>query len=96
MAHKKSGELKIKCYQRDLDFESEKEVKSHIRNNHKTYKACKNFVANQCQYAEDECSFNHIILQLDQHLCFKCNIQIFLKNRYDESCQRKTWKHYMS
>ena len=72
MAHKKSGEPKIKCYQCDIDFESEKEVKSHIRNNHKTYKPCKNFAANQCQYADDEYSFNHVILQQDQHICFKC------------------------
>lgn len=54
-----------------MDFESEKEVKSHIRNMHKTHKPCKNFQLNQCQYAQD-CSFRHIILQEGEYICYKC------------------------
>ena len=63
----------FKCDNCDIKFNNQTNFDAHIRENHLTYKPCKTFATNECEY-EGECRFRHIILQRGQHICYKCGV----------------------
>ena len=68
--HKVEKEI-IKCKHCELGFESKPEIKNHMKEAHKSYKLCRNFPHNRCEY-DTECSFRHIILEQGKHICYRC------------------------
>ena len=60
-----------KCKMCQQAFKSRRELNSHIRTNHKSFKPCRDFANNRCGY-DGECWFNHVILDENTHICFKC------------------------
>ena len=38
---------------------------------HRSYKPCRNFASNRCEY-DGDCSFYHIILEKGEHICYRC------------------------
>ena len=69
--HKQPKEGIVNCKKCEWNFGSKAEMKVHMKEAHKSYKPCKNFPLNKCEYNED-CTFDHIILQEGQHVCFRC------------------------
>ena len=60
-----------KCSQCEISLGSKGELNTHITESHMSYKPCKNYAVNRCEYNED-CRFYHIILPPGQHICYKC------------------------
>ena len=60
-----------KCKTCEQAFHSKRELRSHITTHHKTFKPCREFANNRCGYDAD-CWYNHIILDENSHICFKC------------------------
>ena len=60
-----------KCYLCNKTFNSKRELSNHIKVEHKTYQPCRNFPNNSCAY-QDDCRFNHVVLEEGTHICFKC------------------------
>ena len=60
-----------KCYLCNKTLKSKRELSNHIKVEHKTYQPCRNFVNNSCTY-NDDCRFNHVILEEGTQICFKC------------------------
>ena len=50
---------------------NKEELNYHIIENHKSYKPCRNFATNNCEYKE--CRFNHVVLKQGEQVCYKCN-----------------------
>ena len=73
LTHKKNEEPKTRCIQCDMEFKSKKELVNHMKETHKTYKPCKNFKLNKCEYNQ-ECLFPHIVLPEGHHICYKCGL----------------------
>ena len=71
MAHKKENNNQTKCSKCELSFSSKEELELHLKD-HQSYKPCRNFGSNNCEFNEDECSFRHIILEQNQQICYKC------------------------
>ena len=73
-------------------------VTSHQSNpkplDHISYKPCRNFATNSCEYSEEECRYYHIIIKKGEYLCYKCgdkfNKQSILlnhiKNLHNDPC----------
>ena len=70
--HTKNNHATFKCNMCDLNFRNQREVNTHNKNIHrKSYKPCRNFPTNNCEY-DSECHFDHIILNQGEHVCYKC------------------------
>ena len=87
----KSQYICRKCQQ---ILNSNNELNRHIINEHRSYKPCRNFATNSCEY--EECRFNHDILTQGQSICYKCGDKFakksvllnHLKNDHNEPCLR--------
>ena len=54
-----------------IQFPSKNVLKNHVTAEHKTFKPCNKFASNNCEY-DDECRYQHIILEGTQEICFTC------------------------
>ena len=68
--HKRTEVSILKCNQCQNNFGSDTELKKHLNNDHTSYKPCIRFAADKCNTVE--CRFNHIKLQQNQEICYKC------------------------
>ena len=66
-----SGKI-LKCYTCREEFSDRDVLRHHIREVHGTYKPCRKFQNDRCDNDEDECDFNHIVLEQGKHICYKC------------------------
>ena len=104
MAHKKSdydiksnatNKSEYSCRNCLNAFNNNNELNQHIITEHKSYKPCRTFSTNSCQYLE-ECRFYHIILKQGESICYKCGDRFskksillsHLKNDHNEPCLR--------
>jgi len=60
-----------KCNQCDMKFNTKKDLRKHIGENHKTFQPCRSFPNGNCEF-DGDCRFNHVILGANEHICFKC------------------------
>ena len=71
-ANKQANQATFKCTPCQLDFRNQREMNIHNRNIHrKSFKPCRNFPSNNCEYDSD-CNFYHVILEQGEHICYKC------------------------
>ena len=68
--HENMGNRTHECRSCESTFSNKTELDSHIIDQHKSYKPCKNFATNACEY--DRCRFEHIILKEKERICYKC------------------------
>ena len=54
-----------------MQFPSKDYLKNHVTSEHKTFKSCNKFASNTCEY-DDECRYQHIILEGTKEVCFTC------------------------
>ena len=67
MIHKK-----FECNLCNTLFKTRKGLNIHSKEIHnKKFKLCRNFPSKNCEY-DSECTFQHIILNQGEHICFKC------------------------
>ena len=59
------------CYVCDNTFTTKPELNSHIKTKHRNYKPCRNFASGTCGFDTD-CIYNHIILDENAQICYKC------------------------
>ena len=52
-------------------FPSRNQLSLHTKEKHKTYKPCIKFPLNKCEFG-NACLFNHIQLNENEHICYKC------------------------
>ena len=76
--HKVNEEATFKCNLCEMSFKVKRELNRHMRENHKNFKPCKSFALNRCEFDED-CIFNHTILQEGHHICYKCGLILTTK-----------------
>ena len=69
MAHK-SLDSTFKCNQCEKPLKDKQDLKQHITTVHWSYKPCKNHKTDNC--SASPCRFNHIKLQSNQEICYKC------------------------
>ena len=57
-------------------FSSSKELRTHILNNHKNYKPCKNFFEQNgvCRY-DKSCHFSHVKVPDNKQRCYRCGFE---------------------
>ena len=67
------------CDQCGKNFITDKELTSHIKDNHKTYKPCDYFVENRCEQSNTNCRYHHIKIKQGEQICFKCGLVFTLK-----------------
>ena len=70
LVHENMGSRTHECRSCESTFSNKTELDSHIIDQHKSYKPCKNFATNACEY--DRCRFEHIILKEKERICYKC------------------------
>ena len=70
MVHKTIEDTAFKCTQCDNYFETKSELDKHIIEYHWSYKPCRTFATDSCEY--EECRFNHVILKDKERICYKC------------------------
>ena len=63
LAHGTLENMLLICDQCGKKFRTDKELTSHIKDNHKTYKPCDYFVENRCEQSSTTCRYNHIKLK---------------------------------
>ena len=71
---------------------SKEDLDKHIIENHKSYKPCRNFATNNCEYTR--CRYEHIILKTGEQMCYKCGDKFsrksfllnHIRNNHDEPC----------
>ena len=51
-------------------FKTKSDLDIHIIAEHKSYKPCRNFATDSCEYTK--CRYNHTVLKKGEHLCYKC------------------------
>ena len=93
--HKKKEQVdsQYTCRSCNEKFETKSDLDIHIKEDHISYKPCRNFATNNCDYNE-ECRYYHIILKSGEHLCYKCGLKFpkqsilfnHIKNLHDEPC----------
>ena len=62
------------CNNCNIKCNSKTELRTHIVNNHKSHKPCRNYATGSCEHADEACKFKHTILQKGQYICYKCGI----------------------
>ena len=62
---------KLECKFCDISFQSSDALKKHKKDSHLSYKPCKNYPENKCEYDMD-CKFLHYVSSENEHICFKC------------------------
>ena len=70
MAHKAIEDTVFKWTQCDNYFQAKSELNKHIIDYHRSYRPCKAFATNSCEY--EECRFYHVILKDNERICYKC------------------------
>ena len=85
------------CTRCNRKFKTKQTFNKHNKEVHRTsYKPCRNFPLNKCEY-DGECNFYHVILNQGQHICYKCgeksdNKTLMMKHiiseHGDEECKR--------
>ena len=81
-----------------MKFETRRELDVHIIDEHKSHKPCRNFADNSCEYTENSCRFNHIILKQRHHLCYKCGDILARKSLllgHIRKTHQDTWLKYL-
>ena len=94
--HIEGGDDTFSCKKCNVTFKSNDDLKKHNIDSHKSYKPCRNYATNNCQY-EDECDFNHTTLQGDEQICYRCGkkfnkkhlLLTHIKNVYGDTPCRK-------
>ena len=64
----------------------------HIVHQHKSYKPCRNYATQSCEYKP--CRFNHEVLQRGEQMCYKCGKKFnskgellnHIRNNHDDPC----------
>ena len=69
VAHNNNPENECKFC--EMKFTSRSTLNRHMMENHYSFKPCSKFAVNKCEF-DNDCRFNHVILQDGQHICFKC------------------------
>ena len=77
MAHKTSPKTTVNCNQCGQGFNDKKEIITHINKDLTTHKPCKKFALNKNDMSP--CQFNHIIIQSNEEICFKCGLRFSFK-----------------
>ena len=72
MKHIAASHDKHTCNNCNITCNSKTELKTHIVNNHKSHKPCRDYATGSCEHEYEECKFKHIILQRGQYICYKC------------------------
>lgn len=78
-SHEINSGPKYKCNRCASNFTTKRELTTHIKEKHKTYKPCDYFIETRCEL-DDDCNFNHVILAQGQHICYTCG-DIFKSKR---------------
>ena len=73
ITHDKNDEILVKCHHCGKGCKDKEEIKTHIFEDHQTYKPCKKYGGGTCEARR--CRFNHIKLQGKNEICFKCGKQ---------------------
>ena len=90
---KETNISELTCRNCQNTFNSKNELNKHIATDHISYKPCRNFATNNCDYQE-ECRFDHTILKAGESICFKCgdrfskksSLLSHLKTDHNEPC----------
>ena len=65
------SEETYQCTPCDLFFKTRNDLNKHMAEKHKSWKPCRKFQTNNCEFDSD-CMFNHIKLGENEQICFKC------------------------
>ena len=89
---------KFECNLCNTLFKTRKDLNIHSKEVHnKKFKPCRNFPSKNCEY-DSECTFQHIILNQGEHICFKCgdvlNNKTLLLNHIKSDHGQETCKKY--
>ena len=96
MTHKHKAEFE--CNHCNTFFRTRMDLNRHSKEIHKQrFKHCRNYPINNCEYDSD-CNFYHIVLNQDEHICFKCG-DVFtsktnLVNPIKSVHVQETWKRF--
>ena len=69
----------FKCSQCDIFVKTKREITTHMKENHYSYKPCDYFLENRCEL-DGECRYNHIKLKPGEQICYKCGKTFKLKS----------------
>ena len=59
------------CNNCNMFLNSKNQLNQHIQDEHITYKPCRDYATNSCEYKE-EFRYRHIKLRDNEHICYKC------------------------
>ena len=71
-------ERSFRCNFCALTFGTKQELNQHKKQNHRTFKPCKNYATNNCEFDSD-CLYNHVALKEGEFICFRCGDRFHVK-----------------
>ena len=96
LQHTKTAHTPISCDYCKKTFETTRELETHILNNHKNFKPCRNFFEpnGTCKF-ELSCHFSHVQVPDNKQRCFKCgsefnsvgDLMVHRKTEHMEKCR---------
>ena len=83
---------KISCRNCHESCSTKDDLDKHIIQKHISYKPCRNFATNSCEY--NPCRFSHVMLREGEHRCYKCGDKFtrkfillnHIKNAHNDIC----------
>ena len=69
----------FKCTQCHITLKTKRDITTHMKENHKSYKPCDYFLEDRCDL-DGECRYNHVKLKPGQQICYKCGDKFNLKS----------------
>ena len=63
-----------KCNKCGRLFQTQNELNTHIKEDHKSHKPCDYFMEDRCDLDDEECRFKHVKLKHGEHICYTCGL----------------------
>ena len=73
LQHLEKNHSKYICNKCNKSLNSKNKMNQHIIEKHPSYKPCRDYATNSCEYNE-ECRYKHIKLRDNQHICYTCGV----------------------
>ena len=70
-SHDLNGGPTLKCIRCASNFTTKRELTTHIKKKHKSYKPCDYFMESRCDL-DDDCNFHHVNLAQGEQICYTC------------------------
>ena len=63
--------VEYECSFCDITFDSKSDINTHNKEKHRTFRPCRNFITNSCEY-DGDCFFLHYKFEEGKQICFQC------------------------